>query len=135
VSRVVDASVALKWVVHEEGSEAADRLLDEPEDLLAPDFLLIEAANVLWKRTVRSEMTPAEADQAFGLLRDGVMVFLPTTPLLESARRLARRLRHPVYDCLYIALAERERAPLVTADSRLVRRLGSRSPVPVRVLR
>jgi predicted nucleic acid-binding protein len=38
---------------------------------------------------------------------------------------LARRLSHPVYDCVYLALAERERARFVTADQRLLRRAVS----------
>ena len=36
---------------------------------------------------------------------------------------LALKLRHPVYDCLYVALAERQDAPLVTDDARLLERL------------
>jgi predicted nucleic acid-binding protein len=38
---------------------------------------------------------------------------------------LARRLNHPIYDCVYLALAERERARFVTADQRLLRRAVS----------
>jgi predicted nucleic acid-binding protein len=49
----------------------------------------------------------------------------PTEPLLPRAMDLARRLKHPVYDCVYLALAERERARFVTTDQRLLRRAMS----------
>ena len=52
-------------------------------------------------------------------------------PLMPRAFAIAGRLGHPVHDCVYLALAERERATLVTADERLLRRLGRRARVKV----
>jgi predicted nucleic acid-binding protein len=40
--------------------------------------------------------------------------------LAARALELAVDLRHPIYDCLYLALAERERAPIVSADAKLL---------------
>ena len=54
---VVDASVALKWVIQEDGSEAAEALLRQ-EPLLAPDLLIVECANVLWVKTRRRGSAP-----------------------------------------------------------------------------
>jgi predicted nucleic acid-binding protein len=60
---VVNASVALKWVIEEDGSDAAtELLLNEP--LLAPDLLLVECANVLWAKTRRGVLTREFADAA-----------------------------------------------------------------------
>lgn len=47
MSLVVDASVALKWVLDEEGRPAARALLLGNEPLHAPDFLILECANIL----------------------------------------------------------------------------------------
>ena len=58
---IVDASVALKWVLHEAGSEIADRLLDE--ELMAPSLWLVEAGNALWRRATRGELTAQEAQE------------------------------------------------------------------------
>ena len=55
---VVDASVALKWVIEEDGSEAAGALLLE-EPLAAPDLLIVECANVLWAKARRGPQTPS----------------------------------------------------------------------------
>ena len=94
---------------------------------LAPDLLFVEVANALWRKTAAAkELSPREADHAFDLVRHSGIDLRPTGPLLPRATDVARRLDHPVYDCVYLALAERERAALVTADQRLLRRLSLR---------
>jgi len=126
VSWVVDASVAVKWVIPEMLSDEADRVRDGDDDVLAPDLLLVEVANALWKKTAAREISPREADAALDLVtRSGIDV-RPAAPLLPRAMEMARRLGHPVYDCVYLALAEREHAAFVTADQRLLRRLSTR---------
>lgn len=123
---IVDASVAVKWVVPEVLSVQADRLLATGDDLLAPDLLLVEAANALWSKVTRGELSGVKARRALGLLRESGLDLRPTGPLLDRALALAQRLRHPVYDCVYLALAERERARFVTADARFVVRVKGR---------
>lgn len=123
---VVDASVAVKWVVPEVFSEQAAQLLVGDEELVAPDLLEVEAANALWKKTVRRELSGREAERALGLLLESGLVLRPTRPLLARAMTIARRIAHPVYGCVYLALAERERAPVITADERLASRLRPR---------
>jgi len=126
LSWVVDASVAVKWVIPEVLSDLADRVRDGAEDVLAPDLLLVEVANALWRKTSAREISAREADGAFDLVRRSGIDLRPAGPLLPRAMDLARRLGHPVYDCVYLALAEREEATLVTADQRLLRRLSAR---------
>ena len=123
---VVDASVAVKWVVPETLSANAERVLASEEELLAPDLLLVEAANALWKKTERREISAAEAGRALDVVLSSGLVIRPSRPLLHRAVTLAGRLGHPVYDCVYLALAEQERATLVTGDERLLAVLGKR---------
>lgn len=123
---VVDASVAVKWVVPEILSEQSDRLLGGGEALIAPDLLLTEAANALWKKIRRRELSAAEANRALDVISASGIVLYAAQPLLARALAMAQRLEHPVYDCVYVALAERERATLVTADERLLARLARR---------
>jgi predicted nucleic acid-binding protein len=126
VTWVVDASITIKWLVPEVLSEAADRLRDGAHDLVAPDLVLVEVANALWKKTRAEEISAREADAALDLVRQSGIDLHPTGPLLPRAMEMARRLDHPVYDCAYLALAEREQAAFVTADQRLLRRLATR---------
>ena len=117
---VVDASVALKWVVDEEGSDAAADLLDG-RVLLAPPLILIEIANALWAMQRRGVITPEDGADALDRLLSAPWT-MPTdaSALVGQAYRLARLLEHPVYDCVYLALALERQAPVVTADRRFV---------------
>jgi predicted nucleic acid-binding protein len=121
---VVDASVAVKWVIPEALSDQAESLRGRADRLLAPDLLLPEAANALWKKLLRREITTREAAQAIDLLMASGLDLRPSGPLLGRALTLAQRLRHPVYDCIYVALAQAEGATLVTADQRLLARIA-----------
>ena len=123
---VVDASVAVKWVIPEVLSDRADRLLGSPEPMMAPDLLMIEAANTLWKKTQREELSAAEAARALEVLLASGLVVCAAHPLLRRALAMAQSLARPVCDCVYLALAERERATFVTADEQLLRRLARR---------
>lgn len=113
---VVDASVAVKWVVSEPDSEAAVALTDAT--LTAPDLLLPECANVLWKRISRGELALDEALLALHALAMAPVTIVPSRDIVDDALRLSAALEHPVYDCVYLALASREAIPLVTADRR-----------------
>jgi predicted nucleic acid-binding protein len=115
---VVDASVAVKWVIAEEHSALADALSDR--QMSAPSLLLVECANALLRR-VRAGEIPAQAlPGKVRALRLAPVRLVPTERHLEGAIALATQLRHSLYDCLYLALALDERAPLVTADQRFV---------------
>ncbi len=114
MSIVIDASVALKWVLNEPGSEAAEALLDE--DLIAPSLWLIEAANVLWRLSRRGEISAEGAAARLEQLYNAPVATGALEDDLSAAADLANTLGHPVYDCLYLAMAIREKTYVVTAD-------------------
>ena len=116
MSVVIDASVALKWVLDEPGKEAADALLEE--ELIAPSLWLLEAANALWRRTQRREINGEEAKERLTELYNAPVTTITIEDDLLAAADLANVLGHPVYDCLYLAMAIRETTYVVTADSR-----------------
>ena len=116
---IVDASVALKWVIDEEGSEAASALA--AESLISPSLILAECANALWAKALRREITAAEVLERLTLLRAAPVLLVPLEELVEDATRLAVTLGHPVYDCLYLVLAVRENTRLVTSDQQFAR--------------
>lgn len=116
---MVDASVAVKWVVAEDHTEAALRLLNQAESLLAPTHWLAEAANALWAKTVRGDLSDSEAQERVVFLAGAPIATTPLDRLAAVAMAIALRMRITMYDALYLALAEQHRTPLVTADSRL----------------
>lgn len=119
---VVDASIAIKWVIEESGSDHADLLRDLCH-FAAPELLVAECANILWKKVRRGELTAAEASTAARLLEKAGIEFLPTRDLLHAAMDLAIALSHPAYDCLYLALALQRGWPFVTADETFIRKV------------
>ena len=117
--RVVDASVAVKWLVDEELSEHAARLLDAGLTLIAPELLFAEATNALWAMRRRGDLDEAGFAEA-NILLQAAPISVPRSmrQLAASAGRLAVDLDHPVYDCFYLALAMQEQYRVVTADRR-----------------
>jgi len=123
---VIDASVALKWVLPEEDSHAAQALLEEK--LAAPALWLIEAANALWRHAVAKRIRINDAKLALSKLQSAPVAVIPIDNELARALELSVELRHPIYDCLYLAVALREDTHVVTADSRFIKAV-SHDPV------
>jgi predicted nucleic acid-binding protein len=119
---VIEASIAVKWVVEEESTEEAP-MLRRTAKLVAPELLSAECANILWKKCQRDELSKEEAFLAAQILQAADIEFLPTRLLLEAATRIAVELDHPAYDCLYLALAAERDCRFVTADERFVRKV------------
>lgn len=116
---VIDASVAVKWVLQEERSEAAHAL--QTEQMHASELWLAECANVLWKRHRRGELDDAAVAARLDFLSRAPVRTAAIHEDIEQASRLTLALNHPIYDCLYLALALRIDAPLVTDDRGLAR--------------
>lgn len=116
---VVDASVAIKWLVPEIHSEEASLLLAEGNELRAPDLLWAESGNILWKKWRREELTADEVGGRLEELRRFPLRIFPAEPLCDVAWEIARSFNRSFYDSLYVALAINGGCPLVTADLRL----------------
>ena len=128
---IVDASVAIKWVVNEQHSELAIALLDQ--ELAAPELWLPEVANALWAKQARGLL---EEEEARGCLRELIgapVQALPMAGLVLLAFEAAVTLRHPAYDCCYLAAAQAHDCALVTADGRLARRVARHPDLARRV--
>lgn len=103
---VVDASVALKWILPEPDKHLADALLQVEPHLAVPDFWLNEAANVLWREVRLKVFAPREARDGLAMLHTLVEP-TPTVTLHlhDAALQLGLALNHSPYDTLYLAFA------------------------------
>jgi predicted nucleic acid-binding protein len=128
---VIDASVAIKWVVPEVGSEAAADLLGR--ELWAPSFWLAEAVNALLKKARCGEITQDEARLRAQDLADAPIEPIELPILLPSAMRMAGELGHSIYDCFYLAAALLRDTTLVTADRRFVAKIAGHPYLAARV--
>jgi predicted nucleic acid-binding protein len=121
---VLDASVALKIFLDEEGSDAARQLVVAGARFVAPALVVAEVANVLIKRLRRAQMT---TDLAFGVLDRTIPLFdelVRIESLAQRAMTIAVDLQLSAYDALYATLAELRQRPLATADLRLAERIA-----------
>ncbi len=129
---VLDSSVAFKWVVPEADTDKALRLRDDfhkgLHELLAPDVFAIEVIHGLTRAERQGRVTPPDG----GLFWHDVMAtapqLFPSLPLIPRAYAIASAARVGVYDCLYIALAEREKSDFLAADDKLVKNLQKQFP-------
>ena len=121
---VVDASVAVKWLVEEEHSDAADRLLDGNHELFAPRLMASEVGNALWRKVRMGELERSRAGALAAAISEMAVRWTEDEEVGPDAVRLSLALDRPVYDCVYLALAHRLGATLVTADVRFVNALA-----------
>ena len=121
---VVDASVAVKWYLEEPESAKARLLLDAGHVLLAPDLVLSEIANALWKANRSGRVSAEMVGEALAGAPRLFDILVETQSLLVEAAQIAMKLGHPVYDCVDVVASTRLRAPLVTSDAKLVTKLA-----------
>ncbi|MFL9825898.1 type II toxin-antitoxin system VapC family toxin [Rhodoplanes sp. SY1] len=121
---VVDASIVFRWVFKSSSSAEARAVLRRSEPLIAPELIIAELANAAWKTVQFEGFDPEDArrrlDDAIDLLDEVV----PCASLADRAFEIAVDLRHAVYDCFYLALAEARSCRAATLDVRLARRCG-----------
>ena len=129
---VVDASVAVKWVIEEAHSAEAVRLLD-CEEIHVPEHWLAEAVNVIWSKVLKGELDVTDADERAAVLMRSPVIGTPIAGLMPGAFRVSVEFAVTIFDSLYVALTLDRDIPLVTADEKLVRRFRG-TPLSNRVL-
>ena len=121
---VVDASVAVKWLIAEENSDAAHRLAASGDDLHAPRLMASEIANALWRKARMGEIERGRTGVLMAAVSEMPIRWNADETVCADAVRLALALDRPVYDCVYLALAHHIKARLVTADTRFANALA-----------
>lgn len=123
---VVDASLAVKWLVRETDTDKALILLDSWDrqgvGVAAPHLLPFEVTNALHRRIVRGELTVEGAADRIGRLLASRLELHETPALHARSLQLASELdQGAAYDAHYLALAETLGCELWTADERFFR--------------
>jgi len=113
---IVDASVAARWYFPEPLAEHADALLQQRSEILAPDILPVELAQLVWKRARRGEIDETMAHRIVTELRRVPLELKPTSELVSAALPLALHHGVTLIDAFYVALAVQSGCLFVTAD-------------------
>jgi predicted nucleic acid-binding protein len=122
---VVDASVVVKWFVPEIHTDAARRLLTLPHEYFAPDLMFAEAANTVWEKIRRGEISITDGPRLVADITRVAVESVSCRVLAEDAHALANAIGQTVYDALYVALAVRLDTRLITADTGLAAALSA----------
>jgi predicted nucleic acid-binding protein len=138
---VLDASAALCWVLPRPNSGKALQLRDDFQhavhELIAPSVFSGEVASALRKAERQKLIVVGNARPLLGRIMRTPPAMHPYEPLLDRAVDISSQTRGGLYDCLYVALAEREGCKLVTDDQKLIANLKLHFPfiVPLASLR
>jgi predicted nucleic acid-binding protein len=129
---VLDSSVAFKTLVTEADSPKAQQIYNDYQngihELLAPDVFTVELVHAITRAERQARITPAQGARLLTDILNRLPQLNSSLPLLPRAYVISSSARIGVYDCLYVALAEREGCQLVTADDKLVRNLQAQFP-------
>lgn len=128
----LDSSVAFKWALREVDTDKALRLRDEARngvhELLAPDVFPIEWGHALTRAERQGRIAAPDGWAAWLAVMGDAPLLHPSLPLIPRAYTLSSQARIGIYDCLYVALADREGCQLLTADARLISGLQKQYP-------
>ena len=121
---VLDANCAIEIALNKPEGDRLKAMLDESEQVLAPDLLIPEFVNALWKYHQFNQLSLSVCDQAMELLPVLVETFVPSQEIYREAFALTRAQQSRAvvvntYDMFYLALARRENAVLLTLDATL----------------
>jgi predicted nucleic acid-binding protein len=118
---VLDASAVVRIIEGSPQAAAMGEALAAADLVLAPELMLTEVANALWRLQRAGQLEGSGLQQRFERAVALVDHIEPDRTLQAEALALATHLDHPVYDCLYLVLARREVAALLSADQRLLK--------------
>ncbi|HXL72630.1 MAG TPA: type II toxin-antitoxin system VapC family toxin [bacterium] len=124
---VVDASVAIKLFIREIYSPETltffERLTGENRSLFyVPDLFYAECANIFWKKVNHHGYPAIDAKKGIETIKHIQLISVSSSDLMEQALEFAVRWDITAYDACYLALAERLKVSLVTADEKLLKR-------------
>lgn len=116
---VLDASAAIEVAMSRGKAAKFAQVLEEADEVLAPDLFVPEVVNTLWKYHQFEDLSQSACERALSHALSLVDAFVPCSDLYREAFLLARTARRSAYDMFYLALARREDAALLTTDKAL----------------
>jgi len=129
---VIDASVAVRWLIpspdHDRAVALQDLVRERRIQTWAPALQRAEVGNALWKYVRAGRLTAAEAGGSFHAYLAQAPLFHDTESIAEKALQIAVAHGRSVYDCTYLALSLELQCGLVTADRKFYQAMRDTFP-------
>lgn len=119
---IIDTNIVLSWVIQQDVPEID---FIEHSQCIAPQFLKIETINILRKYYVMKKIPLHIIEQYYEDILIVIDIFVPDETILDRAKSISFAINHPIYDCLFIALAQQFESPLLSFDKRLLEKADS----------
>lgn len=124
---VVDANVAIKWVIDQPLRDRARAIVARRIAVVAPSMFVAETATAFWKYVRAGQVTEQQARQGLSLVLGQISLFEQDANLADEALGIGAQLNYAPYDCFYLVLAMQRGVPLVTVDQRFINRIAQTS--------
>ncbi len=121
---VIDANIAAKWYLPEADSEVAEKLFADGVEFHAPRFLATEFANIYWKHSVAGRTSMESWRVASQQMKKSIPFWHSDVQLHQQALQLAIAHTHPIFNCIYLALAIQIDGAVVTADKQFCKQFA-----------
>jgi predicted nucleic acid-binding protein len=121
---VVDANVAIKWVIDQPLRDRAREIVARRIAVIAPSMFVAETATAFWKYVRAGEINDLQAQQGLSLVLGHMSLFEQDANLADDALNVGIQLSHSPYDCFYLVLAMQRGVPFVTVDQRFINRVA-----------
>lgn len=122
---VVDANIAVGWSLESPNSPSCIRILRESDSVIAPDLIIPEVANTFYQQIKIGVANKDRILDGLVLLPRWFADLVPSATLRMKAFDLALEIKHPAYDCFYLALALMRDVRFVTSDAHFQRKAAA----------
>jgi predicted nucleic acid-binding protein len=116
---VLDASAGIEIALGRERSKDLSSYLADASQVITSDLYKAETANVIWKYVKAKLLEKEKAMKLYQYCKDIVDEYIDISENVEEAINESIRLKHPIYDLLYLSLARRNGAVLISLDKKL----------------
>jgi len=116
---VLDTSAAIEFILHRAHQKSVQSALMKADSVIAPDMYIPEITNVLWKYNQFESLKETICEELIEKSIQLIDHFESSLELYREAFQMACKTRHAVYDALYIVLARRNNALLLSVDKKL----------------
>ncbi len=116
---VLDASAGIEIALSRHNAELYEMKIEKASKVMTSELYKAETANVLWKYNIAGLLNREEVQKRLRYCDELIDEYIDISENNEEALNEGMRIKHSVYDLLYLVIARRNGAILLTQDKKL----------------